>query len=106
MTAWRAVDGGVALALKVTPRSARDAVEGLVDTGGGRLALQVRVRSAPSDGAANEAVLKLLARALDVPQRSVSLMAGAAARLKQIRVEGDAEAIVARLQVLAEVVRT
>lgn len=101
MTAWRVVDGGVKLALKVTPRANREAVEGLTDTGGGKMALAVRVSAAPSEGAANEAVLKLITRTLDLPPRSASLVSGASARLKQVRLEGPAEMIVARLEALA-----
>src|SRR3546814_2642682 len=89
------------LALKVTPRANREAVEGLTDTGGGKMALAVRVGAAPSEGAANEAVLKLITRTLDLPPRSASLVSGASARLKQVRLEGPAEMIVARLEALA-----
>lgn len=101
MTAWRLVEGGVKLALKVTPRASRETVEGLADIGGGKMALLVRVRAAPSEGEANKAVLKLLAQTLDLPPRSASLSSGASARLKQVRLEGPAELIVARLETLA-----
>jgi uncharacterized protein (TIGR00251 family) len=66
------------LSVRVTPRSGRDAVEGF-DAGG---TLRVRVTAAPADGAANAAVAKLLARALDVPGRDILLVSGATARQK------------------------
>lgn len=87
----------MAVAVRVTPRAAREGVEGLVDTGGGRQALAVRVRAAPSDGAANDAVARVLAKALDLPGRAVTLMTGASARLKQYRLEGPADEITMRL---------
>ena len=94
--AWRPDGDGVVLALRVTPRAGRDAVGGLRDTGGGA-ALELRVRAAASDGAANEAVLRLLAERLGVPKRAVALKSGAASRLKLARIDGPPDAIIAAL---------
>ena len=70
-----------------------DAIEGL--DGGGEL--HVRVTAAPADGAANEAVIRLLARELRVPRSSVSLVFGASSRHKRLRIDGiDAAAVRAR----------
>src|SRR3546814_9804389 len=91
--AWRVVEGGVILSVRVTPRASREAVEAVVDIGDGRQALAIRVRSAPSDGAANEAVVGLLARELKLPQRAVTLVSGMGARLKQVRLDGPADEI-------------
>lgn len=102
MTAWRIVEGGVIVAVRVTPRAAREAVEGLVDVGDGKQALAVRVRAVPSDGEANEAVIRTVAAAFDLPKRAVTLVSGAAARLKQLRLEGPAETITLRLAAIAE----
>jgi uncharacterized protein (TIGR00251 family) len=66
------------LSVRVTPRASRDAVEGFDADG----TLRVRVTAAPADGAANAAVAKLLARALDLPGRDVALVSGATARQK------------------------
>jgi hypothetical protein len=59
------------------------------------------VRAAPVDGAANEALERALAAALDLPRRSVRLVGGGASRTKRFEVEGlDADALerlVARL---------
>ena len=80
-------------AIRVTPRGGRDAIEGVTEDGG----LRVRVRAAPVDGAATEAVLRLVADALGVPRSRVTLEAGAAARTKRLRVDGiDAEVIRSR----------
>ena len=51
-------------------------------------ALRVRVAAAPTDGDANRAVIALLARALRVPARAVSLVHGARGRDKLVRVDG------------------
>jgi uncharacterized protein YggU (UPF0235/DUF167 family) len=51
----------------------------------------VRVTAAPNDGAANEAVTKLLARAFRLAPRDVVLVSGATARNKlfELALDGD-----------------
>jgi uncharacterized protein YggU (UPF0235/DUF167 family) len=64
----------------------------------GRPVLKVRVRARPVEGEANEALVKLLAKALGVPRSSVDLMRGAQSRLKMIAVDNlDDEAVRTRL---------
>jgi uncharacterized protein YggU (UPF0235/DUF167 family) len=82
----------VRLAVRVTPRGGRDAVEGWSEDAAGRPLLNLRVAAAAADGAANAAVLALLARALGVPRSRLALVRGAAARVKQIEIEGLDEA--------------
>jgi hypothetical protein len=74
---------GAELALRVTPRADADRVGPFVD---GRL--QVRVTRPPAEGDANRAVLRLVARALQVPTSSVTLIAGARSRWKRCLVAG------------------
>jgi len=45
--------GGAALAVRLTPKSGCDAIDGVQEFGDGRPALMVRVRAAPADGEAN-----------------------------------------------------
>jgi uncharacterized protein YggU (UPF0235/DUF167 family) len=66
-----------------------DAIDGVDDQG----RLRVRVRVAPADGAANAAVLKVLATALGVRGSGVALVSGAASRVKRITVEAPADAL-------------
>jgi uncharacterized protein len=63
----------------------------------GRAVLKARVRAAPSDGEANTALMKLLARTLGVAPRAVELVAGDAARIKRLKVLGEASALGAAL---------
>ena len=57
----------------------------------------MRVAAAPVDGAANQALTRLIAAGLGVPSRRVRLVAGATNRRKVIEVEGvDADAVKAR----------
>lgn len=55
----------------------------------GNTVLAARVRALASDGKANAAVSRLIAKALGVPRNTVSIASGHKTRLKNIRVEGD-----------------
>ena len=60
--------------------------------------IRVRLAAPPVDGAANTALLRFLADALDVPRSRLSLASGATSRRKRIAVEGvDAKGLGARL---------
>lgn len=72
---------GAEIAVRVTPRASRNAVEAEGGT------IRVRVTAPPEDGKANAAVQKLLAKALCVPKSRLSLVRGATARDKVFRVE-------------------
>ena len=80
----------------VRPRARRESVGG--EHAG---ALEVRVRAAPVDGAANAEVVALVAAALGVRRAAVELISGATARRKRLRALGDPQHLVARLQALA-----
>jgi uncharacterized protein (TIGR00251 family) len=95
---WTAAADGVLVDVRLTPRGGRDALEGIESRADGRAVLKVRVRAAPFEGEANEALCRLLAAALDVAPRNVTIAAGATARIKRVLIKGQANAIVAALQ--------
>lgn len=70
-------------AIRVMPRSSKNVVAGMRD---GRLV--VRVTAAPVDGAANEAVIKLLARTLGIGRSTIRIATGDSARNKVVEVVG------------------
>ena len=74
--------------VKLTPKSSKDAVEGWDVDPDGRPVLKVRVRAQPVEGAANAALVALLAKVLGVPRRDVNLARGNQSRLKMIEVTG------------------
>lgn len=82
-----------AISVRVTPRSARDAVKGVLP--GGKL--HVTVTAPPADGAANAAVTKLLAKALKIPPRDVVLVRGAGSREKVFEVPLSLEEVGQRI---------
>lgn len=74
------------IAVRVTPRSAKPGIGAWRIGADGREELEVRVAEAPADGAANAAVVKLLAKALGVPRSSVEIVGGATSRYKRVSV--------------------
>jgi uncharacterized protein (TIGR00251 family) len=95
---WTAAADGVFLDVRLTPRGGRDAMEGIERRADGRAALKARVRAAPFEGEANDALCRLLARSLDIPPRDVTIAAGATARIKRVLIKGQANSIVAALR--------
>lgn len=79
---FRDEPGRVVLSIRVTPRASRDTltvVEGQ---------LRARLRAAPVDGAANTALIALLADRLNVRRSDISILRGATAREKQVAISG------------------
>ena len=87
-------DGALLFTVRVVPRAARSSVIGEHDG-----ALRVRVAAPPVDGAANEELVRVLARALDLPARDVEITSGHTSKVKQIRAIG---ALRERLETLAQ----
>lgn len=80
---------GVILKVRLTPKSSRDAIEGLGDFGG-EFVLKARVRAVPEQGRANAALVKLIAVWLKLPPSQVSVSQGGKSRIKHVAIEGDA----------------
>jgi uncharacterized protein YggU (UPF0235/DUF167 family) len=98
MPPWATVAGGVALHVRLTPKGGRDAIDGIETRADGRAVLKARVRAAPSEGEANDALIRLIAKALGVPPRDVTLAAGATARVKRLLIAGDGPTLIAQLE--------
>jgi uncharacterized protein (TIGR00251 family) len=95
---WSVDPNGITLAVRLTPKGGRDAIDGIETLSDGRAVLKARVRAAPSEGEANEALMRLIAKALGVPARDVSLATGAASRIKRLRIGGNAPTLSAALE--------
>jgi uncharacterized protein YggU (UPF0235/DUF167 family) len=89
--------------VRLTPKGGRDAIESIEQRSDGQSVLKARVRAAASEGEANDALVKMLARALAVPPRDVSLLAGATSRLKRLMIAGDGPTLAAALEKIAAV---
>jgi uncharacterized protein (TIGR00251 family) len=83
---WRrqASDGSVVLDIQVMPRASRTQTDGLYDG-----ALKVRLHAPPVDGQANQALIDWLAHCLGIAKRDISLLRGATARRKQLRISAE-----------------
>lgn len=77
------------LAVRVTPRGGRDGVDGIGEDANGASHLKLRVAAAPVDGAANDAVEKIVAKWFGVPKSDVEVTHGETARLKTLMIDGD-----------------
>jgi uncharacterized protein (TIGR00251 family) len=86
---WRYAAHGVMVAVRVTPRGGRDAVDGIEELANGKSVVKVRVRVAAEGGEANRAVTELFAELLRVPKSKVRVASGVTSRVKQITIEGD-----------------
>lgn len=75
--------GALTFSVRVVPRASRSSIEGEHDG-----ALKVRVAAPPVNGAANEELVRTLARALGVAARDIEIISGHSSKLKQVRVSG------------------
>lgn len=79
----RATSEGVLITVRVVPRAARSGLAGIRED-----ALLVRLNAAPVDGAANAQLIEVLADALGVPRRAVSIAVGERSRRKTVLIRG------------------
>jgi uncharacterized protein (TIGR00251 family) len=71
------------LRILVQPRASRSEIVGPHGD-----ALKVRLAAPPVDGAANEELVRLLAREFKVPRSAVTIVSGQMSRRKTVKVEG------------------
>lgn len=76
-------NNSITFMVRVVPRAARSEAAG--EHNG---ALRVRVSAPPVEGAANEELMRTLARAFSVPRRAVEILSGQTGKLKRVRVSG------------------
>jgi len=89
------------LAIKLQPGASADRIDGWDVDPSGRAVLKIRLRARPIEGQANEALVKFLAKALDLPKSAVALARGSQSRLKMIDIAGLDDAVLrARLDAL------
>jgi len=87
-------NGILSFAVRVVPRASRTEIIGEHDG-----ALKIRVSSPPVDGAANDEIIKLLAKTFGVARGNISITAGLSSRTKRISIAAaDNEKIFSILQ--------
>ena len=86
------------LAVRLTPKGGRDSVDGVEQLADGRSVLKVRVRAPASEGEANAALVKLIAKTIGIASREVELVAGMSSRVKRLKIAGNSATLAAALE--------
>ena len=86
---------GLTFAVRIVPRASRSEFAG--EQSG---ALRVRVAAAPIEGAANQELIKLLAKTFKLPKNAVEIISGSTSRNKIVRIQGGEETRLLRLVTL------
>lgn len=79
------------LIVHLTPKASHNKIEGWAVDAQGQKVLRMKVTAIPEDGKANVSLIKLLAKALHLPQSKITLMRGATSRIKQLEIEMEEE---------------
>jgi len=102
---WAVCADGLVVTVRLTPRGGRDLIEGVESRADGRCVLKARVRAAATEGEANDALTRLLARAAGVAPSAARLIGGATSRIKRVHIAGDPAAIAFALTRIVEATR-
>jgi uncharacterized protein (TIGR00251 family) len=86
-------EGEVVFKVQVVPRASRSEVIGEYNG-----ALRVRIAAPPVEGAANEELIRLLAKTFKIPRSAVKLVSGHRSKIKQVSIEASTNEIVAQLE--------
>ena len=97
---YSATADGVRLAVRLTPRSSRNGIDGIVRDADDRPLLAIRLNAPPVDGAANKALIAFLADALKLRKADIVIRSGETGRTKMLQLTGDGPAIAARIAAL------
>ncbi len=97
LTPFTAAEGGVRLAVRLTPRADRNRLDGITQSADGHPALAVRLAAPPVEGAANAALIAFVATALKMRKADISIRSGVTARVKMLFLAGDPPTLMGRL---------
>src|SRR5262249_40448651 len=88
-------DDSITFAVRVQPRAAKSGVVGELDG-----ALKIRLAAPPVDGAANEELIRLLAKLFDAPRQRIAILSGQTSKNKVVSISGvsvdEAERVLTR----------
>lgn len=102
MRPYRVDASRLRLAVRVTPKSSSDRIDGLYRASNGAVSLKLRVRAQPEKGKANKAAIAVVAKALGIARSCVSLSAGAKDRNKTLAIEGVPSELTAAIDALID----
>ena len=84
MPTFHDAKSGAAITVKVTPRAKKTEVVGLMEDG----TIRIRVAAVPEAGAANQALIDFLAKALGIPASQIDIMGGLTSERKLVSLIG------------------
>jgi uncharacterized protein YggU (UPF0235/DUF167 family) len=96
MKAAKAAAGRLRFFVKLSPKAGRNAIDGWAADAAGKPILKARVAAPPADGAANAALVALIAEALKIRRSDVRVVSGASSRTKLVEAEAE-PALISRL---------
>ena len=97
---WKIVGRQIELRVRLTPSGGRDAIDGVEKDVEGLPYLKARVTAVPEDGKANKALIALLSKTLKIPKSSISFLSGETSRKKILRLDGEPEDLLGKLEKL------
>lgn len=83
------VDGGVIIRTRVTPNAKKDIIECSEIRDDGLCYLKVKTRAIPEDGKANDAIIKIIAKAIGISKSEITIKSGHTSRIKILLVNAD-----------------
>ncbi|MCR6631300.1 MAG: DUF167 family protein [Magnetospirillum sp.] len=92
------VADGVRVRVRLTPKAARDRIDGLAAEADGGVVLKASVTAVPEDGKANAALIKLLSKEWRLPKSAMDVVQGATDRRKVLHITGEPGDLLARLE--------
>lgn len=92
------VPEGLRLRVRLTPNASRDRIGSVAMDAEDVAWLTATVTSAPENGRANKALIKMLAKSWKLPKSSIDVRSGATQRRKTLLITGDGAALAAELE--------
>jgi len=99
---WRVAEGGLVLAVRLTPKGGRNGIDGIGQDASGQAVLRIRVSAPPVDGAANKALLVFLSKTCGIAKSRIRFISGETSRIKRLMLEGDSAEISQKLADLTQ----
>lgn len=81
MACFEEKEGYIVLKVRVIPRAAKDAIQGVMGD-----ALKVRIQAPPVEGKANAYLVKFLAKHWNIPRANLEILSGETGRNKRLRI--------------------
>ena len=97
LSVLRSEPSGVRLFVRLTPKASRNAIGDVVADANGQEQLKVSVTAVPENGKANQALIKLLAKAAKWPKSSVGIVSGHTDRNKVLVISGTPTELMAQI---------